>query len=428
MKILMTNHGLVQRGGSESYLETVSAELRRLGHEVVFFSQHVGKFGERLREAGYQVIDDPADLPRDVDVVHGQHADAVASVRTRLPRTPLVFATHSWFVNALEDPMPELGAAAIVAFNRLTHDRMSAHVASQGARLVRMTQPVTLSFADTARVPIDVVPRRAVAVSRQMRALPARLEAACADLGIEFDWVGGERRSSDDARRQMYAADVVIGMGRSALEGMAAGRAVLVADESVVAGWVDEQSYPALEDDGFTGWGDPRPQDVAGLLASYRHDLGPTARRLTARHHGAQEHAVGLVELYTSVADRPAESWDPRTVAQLVGDRHALEVRAVRAEWAVAQRDRETAEEVSGLQARLDEIGQAFEQALAESAQLRDETKTLRAQRDKLRRQRDTIRRQRAVEREERSGDHGRSLRERARARWSRSVLGRLRK
>ncbi len=426
MKIVMTNHGLVQRGGSESYLETVSTELRRLGHEVVFFSPNVGRFGERLREAGFEVVDDPGDLPLDADVVHGQHADAVAWLRTRLPRTPLVFATHSWFVNTLEDPTPELGAAAIVAFNRLTYDRMSAHVASQGARLVRMTQPVALSFADPARVPIGVVPRLAVAVSRQMRGLPARLEAACADLGVEFDWVGGEGRSSDDARREMYAADIVIGMGRSALEGMAAGRAVLVADESVVAGWVDEQSYPALDDDGFTGWGTPRSLDVAELLASYRQDLGPTARRLMARHHGAQQHAVGLVELYTSVADRPVESWDPRTVARLVGDRHALEVRAVRAEWATAQRDRDTAAEVAGLRAELVETGLGFEQALAEIAQLREEAKTLRAQRDRLRRQRDTLRRRRATVREEPSGTRRRSLRERLR--WSRSVLVRPRK
>jgi hypothetical protein len=396
MKVLMTNHSLMQRGGSESYLETVSTELRRLGHEVVFYSPRVGKLGGRLRENGYQVLDDPADLPGDVDVIHGQHADAVAWVRTRLPRTPMVFASHSWFLNVVEDPAPELGANAIVVFNRLTHDRMSAHLASRGVPLVRMTQPVSLSYADNLRVPIAEVPRRAVAVSRRMRALPARLAAACADLGIEFDWVGADGHDSADARREMYAADIVIGMGRSALEGMAAGRAVLVADESVVAGWVDEQSYPGLEDDGFTGWGSPRPRSVADLLTGYEQDLGATARRLMARHHSAQLHAVALVELYTSVADQRAESWDPRTLALLVDDRHALEERAVRAEWATAQRDRDAALEVAALRAELVATGRGFEQALAEIAQLREEARTLRAQRDKLRRQRDRLRRRRA--------------------------------
>ncbi len=293
----------------------------------------------------------------------------------------------------MEDPAPELAASAIVAFNRLTYDRMRAHVSSREVPVVRMTQPVSLSFADNLRVPIAEVPRRAVAVSRRMRALPARLAAACADLDIEFDWVGGDGRDSDDARREMYAADIVIGMGRSALEGMAAGRAVLVADESVVAGWVDEQSYPDLEDDGFTGWGSPRPQNVADLLAGYEQELGATARRLMARHHSGQLHAAALVELYTSVADQRAESWDPRTLARLVDDRHALEERAVRAEWATAQRDRETAIEVAALRAELVETGRGFEQALAEIAQLREEARTIRAQRDKLRRQRDRLRR-----------------------------------
>ena len=89
MKILMTNNTLVARGGSESYLETVSRELRRLGHEVVFFSAECGLVADRLRQRGFEVHDDAARLPRDLDVIHGQHTNAVARVREhRLPPSP----------------------------------------------------------------------------------------------------------------------------------------------------------------------------------------------------------------------------------------------------------------------------------------------------------------------------------------------------
>ena len=51
VKILMTNNTLAARGGSESYLETVSSELRRLGHEVVFFSAECGLVGGSVATA-----------------------------------------------------------------------------------------------------------------------------------------------------------------------------------------------------------------------------------------------------------------------------------------------------------------------------------------------------------------------------------------
>ena len=57
MKILMTNNALVERGGSESYLETVSSELRRLAHDVVFYSPQCGATADRLRRDGFAVVD-----------------------------------------------------------------------------------------------------------------------------------------------------------------------------------------------------------------------------------------------------------------------------------------------------------------------------------------------------------------------------------
>ena len=113
MKILMTNNALAARGGSESYLETVATELRRLGHEVTFYSPTCGHMAERLRERGFEVAADVADLPTDVDVIHGQHSNAVALVRERLATTPLVFATHSWAIS-IEDPVAELGAGCLL--------------------------------------------------------------------------------------------------------------------------------------------------------------------------------------------------------------------------------------------------------------------------------------------------------------------------
>lgn len=402
----MTNHHLDARAGSESYLETVAPELRRLGHEVLFFSAHCGGMAGQLRDQAFTVLESPDDLPDDVDVIHGQHADAIALVRGRLPRTPLVFVTHSWFI-PLEDPLTELGASAFVAFNELTRRRLATHAATVGSDVVRLTQPVRVSYADGQRVLPAPVARRAVTISRALRTLPDRLGRACDELGIEFDWVGGPGRVSTDARREMRTADIVVGVGRTALEGMAESRAVLVADENVVAGWVTPDSWPELEADGFTG----RTEGAGGLdlvecLAAYSQELGAAGRRLAVRHHNVQEHASQLVELYQQVAERPVHVVPPSTLAQLVGDRHALEWRAVGAEWQVVEERRaldEATQEAAVLRAALDDV-------TARLAATRDRVAAVEGQRDRARAKRDLFRDQRDRLREQ--------LSRRAAVRW----------
>ena len=393
MKILMTNNALVQREGSESYLETVATELRRLGHELTLFSPSCGPFAGTLRAHGFDVYDDVNDLPRDFDVIHGQHVSAVGLVRARFPRTPMVFVSHSWVINPLEDPVPELGAAAYVAFNQLTESRLRAHAGTAGAEIVRMTQPVSTSFGDGARVPIGDVPMRAVAVSRRMKTMPARLAAACGARGIDFEWVGGPTSQSADARTDIMDADIVFAMGRTALEAMAAARAVVVLDDGTNAGWVTNASYPDLEAGGFTGLlTGPADENLDAVLAGYDPPLGTIARRLALRHHGAKHHATSLVELYARVGDAPQGSVShPQTIALLAAERTGLELRTVAAEWSRAQIRRELAD----AQSEVGRLTSELEHARAHVVNVEAELEKVRAQRDRSRMRRQKASRQR---------------------------------
>jgi hypothetical protein len=348
VKVLMTNHALGERAGSESYLETMAAELRGLGHEVLVFSPRLGATAERLRGEQFEVLDSADALPLDIDVIHGQHADVVGLVRTRLPTTPLVFVSHSWFIS-LEDPLTELGAGAFVAFNDLTRRRLEAHEATRGREVVRLTQPVTVSYADgIARTPTRATPRRAVAVSRRMKLLPAQLAAACADQGIEFDWLGGPGRESADPREEMRTADI---------------------DDTARGGWVDAASYQSLEADGFTGYQDASPtEELAAALAWYTPELGSEARMLAVKHHAAPHHAAALVELYARVGGGPVRATPAPGLERLAFERYAYEGRAVQAEWQVAEQTRRVTE-------------------------LEAEVARLRTERDRLRRQRNRARR-----------------------------------
>jgi hypothetical protein len=82
---------------------------------------------------------------------------------------------------------------------------------------------------------------------------------------------------------------------------MALGRAVLLLDETVVGGWVDERSWPSFEAHGFALAPAGNEPDLDTLLAAYSPALGSSARTLAVHHHAAQDHAAALLDVYRSV-------------------------------------------------------------------------------------------------------------------------------
>ena len=95
-------------------------------------------------------------------------------------------------------------------------------------------------------------------------------------------------------------ADIVVGYGRSVLEGMAMGRAAYVWDRAGGDGWVTPETYPMIEADGFSGAATDDVIDRERMradFAAYRPDLGAVGFDLVRKHHAATEHAEALVSL-----------------------------------------------------------------------------------------------------------------------------------
>ena len=98
----------------------------------------------------------------------------------------------------------------------------------------------------------------------------------------------------------MVGVDVVIGLGRSVLEGMAAARATYVYGAAGGDGWVTPERYASFEADGFAGTSSGRAlglERLAADLATWEPTMGESNRDLVAAHHNAREHAISLIDL-----------------------------------------------------------------------------------------------------------------------------------
>lgn len=321
--VLGTNHlGL---GGSESYLITVAEQLDRLGHGVHLYTPEPGAGAGVALERGIAVVGE-ADLPAECDATLVQDAAVSYQLADRFPAARQLFVAHSETFDLQAPPQLDDAVDAVVALNDRVADRLRSYAIE--TEVVRMRQPIdTERF--TTRSPLPEVAKRALLLSNNPSGdRLGMLESACEQAGLELLLLGGLSGQAADPRPALADADIVIGYGRSILEGMACGRAAYVYDWNGGDGWVTERSYPAIEADGVAGRSGRSTLDARALtgdLRRYEASMGPVNHDLVIGHHRANVHAQRLVEIFQRLTGSPTRP-RPRAPLQEMA-------RLVRLEW-----------------------------------------------------------------------------------------------
>lgn len=316
--VLATNHlGL---GGSESYLLTLAEQLQRLGHEVSLYAAEHGP-GAAVAEQRGVTICELGRLPEEFDAAVVQDAAVSYEIAAHRPAVPQLFVAHSETFD-LQAP-PQFGEAvrAVVALNDRVAARMRAFAAER--EVVRLRQPIdTERFTPRGRLPRR--PRRALLLSNTPHEDRIELlEEACAGAKVELVRVGGRDGQTTDPRDALHGVEIVIGYGRSVLEGMACGRAAYVYDWNGGEGWVTPKSYRRIEADGFAGRSGETIFDgdrIRKDLRKYTRTMGPVNHDLVLAYHRANVHAQEMLDLLSGLGvPRSAPDSEPlREMARLV--------------------------------------------------------------------------------------------------------------
>jgi hypothetical protein len=358
MHILIVNSyfGL---GGSETYAVTVGEQLERLGHAVTLFAGDASSEGRELAASRALTLQtgDPATLAErdDFDAVIAQDAVSAYALAGR-QELPQVFVVHG--MAAFEHPPQGMRPLPIVV---ALNDRLAGRATAMagGGEVVRMRQPIDL-LRFKAPTPARRRPRRVLAFSNYLqRDRLALLESACSELGLELMTMGVTSTASVVPQQRIADADIVVGYGRSILEGMSMGRAAYVWDQGGGDGWVTPATYPALEANGFAGSCNEKIIDAELLredFAGYRQDFGLLGYDLVRKHHSATLHAEELVGLLQRAPTPTADS-----VNATFGFLARAHTRAEHDRESAYAQLRAKAEEAEAHLLRLSEIGAAGE-------------------------------------------------------------------
>jgi hypothetical protein len=247
LRILITNETLGARSGSDLYVRDLATALLDRGHHPVVFSTVLGVVADELWRHTVPVIDDLAKLSVPPDIIHGQHHLETMMALLHFPGTPAVSVCHGWMPWEEGPPrFPRIRRYVVV--DDTCWDRVTAlhGIESSSVQLL-------LNFVDLDRFPprgrLPATPARAAVFSHEIaddNTLPA-IRDACARRGLRLDVIGRASGSvTDTPETRLRDYDVVFAKGRSALEAMAVGSAVILCSHAGLGPLVTEGNVARL--------------------------------------------------------------------------------------------------------------------------------------------------------------------------------------
>ncbi|MFR0691508.1 glycosyltransferase [Enterobacterales bacterium AE_CKDN230030158-1A_HGKHYDSX7] len=324
LRILITNNTLAGRAGSELYVRDLALALMRRGHLPVAYSSQLGEVAEELRRATIPVIDDLNALGVPPDIIHGQHHLDAVTAMLHFPQVPALYICHGWLPwEELPPRLPAIGR--YVAVDDLCLERL---LTTPGIAAERCE--VLYNFVDLRRFKqrcaLPERPRSALIFSNYAAGQP-NLEAirnACRRAGIEqIDVVGaGMGNTAIEPATLLGNYDLVFAKARAAIEAMACGCAVIVADQVGLAGMVDSDNLVDLRRLNFGVRSMQRlPLDEDTLLAQIGRYDGQDARRVSdwIRQDADMERVVDRwLQIYGQLIDESAsQATHPEPQVQL---------------------------------------------------------------------------------------------------------------
>ena len=243
LRILITNHFLRGRTGSELYVCELATSLLRRGHTPIVYSPQLGPTARELRDATVPVIDNLGAISTPPDLIHGQHHVETMAALLRFPNTPAVFFCHGWLPWE-ETPPKHPRILHFVAVDDTCRDRL---VCESGVEEERVS--VILNSVDVdqflPRGPLPSKPSRALVFSNGA-AHVAAVREACRRTQLTLDVIGAEAGSVSTRPQDVLGQyDIVFAKARCALEALAVGSAVVLCDTvgvgpMVTSGEVDQ--------------------------------------------------------------------------------------------------------------------------------------------------------------------------------------------
>jgi glycosyltransferase involved in cell wall biosynthesis len=372
--ILITNALLKNWSGSELYVSDVAVELLKRGHKPVVYSPRLGKLAEVLARKSVPVVDNLEAIDFQPDIIHAQHHLETMTALARFPHTPAVFFCHGW-IPWEEIPPLHPRILQYVTVSDALRDRLIYQFGIPPEKTRTILNSVDLERF-SARAPLPDVPKRALVFNSQVaeKNVLGIFQSVCARNGLELDVVGyGSQFPSYAPEIELRKSDIVFAVGRSALESLAVGCAVVCCGVDGVAQMVTTENLENLRRNNFgiRVLNRPLTEDIlAEEIQRYNPEVALKVSHAVRAAAGLNEMTDQLMAVYQAVLNdyscKKTDDCDSETRAFSVYLKSISDAYYQLAEShdGISQRiyslERSADKKIRGLQAEIDQIRGSF--------------------------------------------------------------------
>ena len=321
LNILLGNNTLSLLAGSETWTLTLALALKKLGHDVACFSPELGVIAEELEKNGIHCYRDlttaaikpfsyvlEEEVNHDYDVIISNHNHIVQYLRSQYPKKPIISTIHGIIHKhengeiAPEYPALDSGVNQFVAVSEEVAEKLKAEYNIE-ATIIRNFFDISKYKFDRAISP--GTPKQFLINTNYNGGHDPEVEVireVVKHYGAKLTAVGQNFSQSLNLSRALEDADVVIGMGRSVLEGVAAGRLGIVHGRWGTGGVVSEEKLDDLRRCNFSGRnskGLATKEELIALIDKHYNDRTiEWGKQYMAMNH----NAVLAAEAYVAIA------------------------------------------------------------------------------------------------------------------------------
>lgn len=272
LKILIGNNSLSMLAGSETWSRTLAIQLKKMGHVVEGFSPELGIISEQLEKEGIRcfnqistsgvkpfsiVLEERHDF--DYDVIIASHWHIIDFLRQEFPKTPIISTIHG-IIHLLEDgismapehPALNSGVNQFVAVSEEVQEKLKKDY-NIDSLLIR-------NFFNFDKLEemrkISEKPKQFLVNSNYVGKDDAEIKIireVANHYGAKLAAIGVNFAPAIDLWSAINDSDIVVGMGRSVLEGVAAGRLGIVHGRWGTAGVINESNVEEIRRCNFSG-------------------------------------------------------------------------------------------------------------------------------------------------------------------------------
>ncbi len=248
MKILITNHDLRFRGGSELFTIGLGEMLAVCGHTAWIYAPRIGAVAEGLKGAtAFSALDQIPGVP---DIIHGQHNLPTAAALCFFQESPAVYHCHGY------EPLIERPFAHPRIYRYMgISSRFPSWIAKMTGCAKEEVETVysgihTERFARQS--PVNETLRSALIYGHPRnfeKSAIEEIQTACSAAGIRLQ-IPSEKVTEPEAFLRQF--DLVFATGRSAIEALCAGCCVIPFRRDTCGPMVLPENYDAQKVINFT--------------------------------------------------------------------------------------------------------------------------------------------------------------------------------